>query len=134
MKPGRSRARAVALGASAWGLAGLLGCSSGTHARADGGPGSDTACPDTMFDPHNCGACGHDCGGGACQNGACVALAPGVLATGQGQPGAVVVDDTNVYWANAKPPAILACAKAGCANAPTVLAQGAWGPPTDLVL
>jgi hypothetical protein len=63
----------------------------------DSGP---SPCLTTTFDPHNCGSCGHDCLGGACQNGTCVPLPPGVLASGQLTPSSIVVDATNVYWVN----------------------------------
>src|SRR5580704_16226260 len=53
------------------------------------------ACVDTMTDPHDCGACGHDCLGAICLSGAC---RPVVLASGQAQPIALVVDATNVYF------------------------------------
>ncbi len=46
-------------------------------------------------DPHNCGACGHDCLGGACSASTCQ---PVKLATGSG-PTALAVDANNVYWA-----------------------------------
>ena len=88
-----------------------------------------------QFDPHNCGACGNDCMGGACQAGACVPLPAGALATGQLSPTSIVVDANNVYWVNEGlvtaspsltsnqlgPVQILKCAKSGCNNNPTVL-------------
>jgi hypothetical protein len=101
---------------------------------ADAPAGS--GCGGMRFDPHNCGACGNDCMGGACQAGACVPLPAGVLATGQLSPTSIVTDATNVYWVNeGMPPLasssqptslgpvqILKCAKSGCNNSPTVLA------------
>ena len=53
----------------------------------------------TLYDPHNCGACGHDCLGGACDAGVCVPLPAGVLASGLIAPVSVAVDATNVYFA-----------------------------------
>lgn len=68
-----------------------------------------------MSDPHNCGACGHDCLGGTCTSGVCSAtpLAGGVAKTG-GQPFVVatllavdagtqsglsiVLDQGTLYW------------------------------------
>jgi hypothetical protein len=99
-------------------------------------------CGDPQTDPHNCGGCGHDCGGGACTAAACVPLPAGVLATGQHTPSGLVVDATNAYWidlgiyhpsgggpkvlgsfAGAE---VMKCAKSGCGNRPTVLATGDW--------
>jgi hypothetical protein len=103
---------------------------------------SDGACGDTQFDPRNCGTCGHDCMGGACEGGTCVPLPPGVLASGQVSPSSIVVDDTYVYWINEgtgpvpqqAPPSgpagfgvtpiglhVMKCAKTGCNNNPTIL-------------
>ncbi|HEY1957770.1 MAG TPA: hypothetical protein VGH28_19250 [Polyangiaceae bacterium] len=93
---------------------------------------------DPQSDPHSCGTCGHDCGGGACEAGQCVTLPPGVLATGQHAPVAVAVDDTNVYWLNRGTYVslgpklasiyqgdgqLMKCALAGCNNHPTVVAD-----------
>jgi hypothetical protein len=74
---------------------------------SDGSPdGSDAdlpdvivhPCTDTTGDPFNCGACGHDCLGGACSVGRCL---PFVIANEPGEPTALAVDDTHVYWTNA---------------------------------
>lgn len=94
----------------------------------------DGGCGDPQTDPHNCGACGNDCDGGACDAGACVPLPEGVLATGQLGPIAIAADGTNVYWlshgaqdnygkAGVKTfgAQVLACAATGCGNHPTVL-------------
>ncbi len=40
------------------------------EAGGDGG-GEGSACGDTSTSPQNCGACGHDCGGGTCAAGVC---------------------------------------------------------------
>jgi len=102
------------------------------------------ACGDVDTDPHNCGACGHDCDGGACLVGSCEPLPAGVLASGQHTPFGIVLDEDNVYWLNrgAYSPAtrsygraqLMKCAKAGCGNAPTVLASGLWTGMTRLAL
>jgi hypothetical protein len=52
-------------------------------------------CLETSSDPANCGRCGHDCQGGACNAGACQ---PVTLST---QGGAfIAVDSANVYWSS----------------------------------
>ena len=52
-------------------------------------------CVDLQTDAANCGACGHDCMGSACQAGICE---PVVLAQGEFDPIRIAVDDANVYW------------------------------------
>ena len=109
-------------------------CFGGIEAGADGGCG----CVDLSTDPHNCGQCGHDCSGGACQAGACIPLPAGVLATGQHEPIAIAVDSSNVYWLNLgylvgpggklgfyyEGGQVMKCAIGGCGNSPTVLGSG----------
>jgi hypothetical protein len=46
-------------------------------------------------DPKNCGACGHDCLGAACNSGVC---APATVANSLNRPVAVVIDATRVFW------------------------------------
>ena len=55
-------------------------------------------CTSTFTDPFNCGACGHDCLGGACNAGQCQ---PFVIAIEPGEPVGLAVDATHVYWTNA---------------------------------
>lgn len=93
-------------------LVSSLGCARGGHATADVAASGPAECP----------------------GGACGPLPAGVLATGQGSPGALALDETSVYWANASPPAILKCDKRGCGDALIVLAKGTWPPVGRLVL
>jgi hypothetical protein len=100
---------------------------------------------DTQSDPHNCGSCGNDCNGGACESGVCGPLPAGILATDQMAPIAIAIDSANVYWLNEGPfsgpggkiggdyPAgqVMKCAIAGCGNNPTILASG-WRQPGGL--
>lgn len=48
-------------------------------------------------DSRNCGACGHDCGGGDCAGGVCQ---PVVLAQASGKPTDVAIDEVYVYWSS----------------------------------
>jgi hypothetical protein len=57
---------------------------------------TDVCPPSTTSDPNNCGACGHRCWGGACVASKCQ---PTEVASGQHEPGDIVVDGNNVYWA-----------------------------------
>lgn len=65
-------------------------------------PGSESYCAGTCVDlagdGANCGACGHDCGGGACSAGQCQAL---VVASGLGEPRVVALGDGELFVATA---------------------------------
>jgi hypothetical protein len=56
--------------------------------------GTDAPCSDTSNDPHNCGACGHDCQGGSCANGTCQAC----VLVPQGSVYSIAIDDTDLYF------------------------------------
>jgi hypothetical protein len=49
----------------------------------------DGSCTDTNTDPNNCGACGHNCLGGACVAGQCQ---PVILSANQSQPTFLTLD------------------------------------------
>jgi hypothetical protein len=87
-----------------------------------GTPGD--ACVDTGSDPHNCGACGHDCEGGACSDGVCQ---PFALATFDADANYLAVDAANVYWTN-DDGTVMQCPLDGCGSSPIVLASEQPGP------
>src|SRR5262245_36022291 len=83
-------------GTSAAGAAGNgVGGAAGTSAAGAGGAGPCSG--DLTTDPMNCGACGHDCQGGACKNSACQIV---TLAANEDNPVGVAIDADEVYWTN----------------------------------
>lgn len=88
------------------------------------GAADASACVDTKSDPHHCGACGHDCRGGACQDGACQ---PVLVASGITQPNALRIADGAVYWLATMTDSydvstVMGCAPGGCDRGPFTLA------------
>jgi hypothetical protein len=92
------------------------------HGECTGcGPGQTACngvCVDLSSSPQNCGACGHDCLGGACVSHACQ---PVVLTSGQDLPTGIAVDETNVYWVNYFGGTVVTIPKGG--GAPVILAE-----------
>jgi hypothetical protein len=68
---------------------------------SDGSGASNPCGADLQNDPRHCGACGHDCLGGACAVGRCQAVVVYVIPSGAGAvdtPVALAVDATSVYF------------------------------------
>ena len=63
---------------------------------SDGGVDASCVGIDASGDPKNCGACGHDCFGGACKAGACQ---PATVSTNEDVV-ALALDAVNLYWLN----------------------------------
>jgi hypothetical protein len=61
-------------------------------------------------DPKNCGACGHDCEGGACTDGVCQ---PFALVGGEGTCNQIRLTATDVFW-TALGKGVDGCPKTGC--------------------
>jgi hypothetical protein len=89
------------------GQPGACGVATGATCAA---PAAGDCQADVTRDPRHCGACGHDCLGGACVASAC---RPVVLAKGQ-EAAQIALDDAFAYWTNpAEGGRILRVARAG---------------------
>ncbi len=118
-----------------------------TYPTPDAGPcsnepdgGTDGGCgyAQVATDPHNCGQCGHDCDGGACQSGVCGPLASNVLATGQHcspttlspAPTAtgLTVTSQGIYWTAEYDDQLQSCPLGGGAGSPSLFATNLGGP------
>jgi hypothetical protein len=90
--------------------------SGGAPPDAHVAPGGEACSGDLSSDGHNCGACGHDCLGGACQMGACrpVKLADAF------DPLAIMVDHKYVYWGDSREHTVIRLPKDGSGMADVV--------------
>lgn len=66
------------------------------------------ACVDALRDPLHCGACDNDCGGAACENGACGDL---TLGTALAVPDAVRLSGDRAYWIDTAGTGVVASAR-----------------------
>jgi hypothetical protein len=97
-------------------------------AGAESSTGDGAAChAQVLYDPKNCGRCGHDCLGGTCASGICQ---PVVLALGQSIVDGIAADGDNVYWTSRLHGTINKASVTGGPSLPpiTVLAKGRVGP------
>jgi hypothetical protein len=108
----RNRLAVVLLASAlAGGCTDVLGVEDRSYAgpAGSGGGGGAGGCDNTDDDPQNCGACGHDCLGGECVDGACQP----VLITALPNPdddGELIVEpgpDGRIVWARYRRPGII---------------------------
>jgi hypothetical protein len=102
----------------------LFQCASGfADCNGDGRDGCEAA---LASDPHDCGACGHDCQGGACTAGTCQPIVVGPSGVGSDfYPSPLAVDTAAAFWfANTD---VASCAKSGCSKASLVSTGGLAG-------
>jgi hypothetical protein len=72
------------------------GCEDQRDAAASGGGGGDASCDaDLQSDAKNCGYCGHDCLGGACQDGTCK---PVTIVSGNMNVVQLAAHGPDLYW------------------------------------
>jgi hypothetical protein len=90
------------------------GATTSGGAAGDGGAAACDPAADHSSDPLNCGACGHDCLGGACEAGACQPVA---IWTGGVAP-VIFIDDLYVYWIKGLPRSEHQCPAADLVRAP----------------
>lgn len=90
-------------------------CENGTVACGD-------ACADFTKDTKNCGACGRDCLGGACESGVCQSV--NLFTSATGAPYGIAVDSTNVYFTTVKEGSVYRCPKLSCVGSVTAMATG----------
>lgn len=81
----------------------------------------DAPCVGTPTDPHNCGACGHDCLGGGCANSVCE---PFILANSV-FPASIVSTGGSLYWVDqAVTGNVWTCTIADCGSTVHSIASG----------
>jgi hypothetical protein len=96
----------------------------GPDGALDGGHDVQACTSDAATDPHNCGACGHDCGGGACEGGRCQAYA---IVTGNDGPYGIAVNKGIVYFTSIDD-TVEQCTGDDCMNTLTQMTSGQQFP------
>jgi hypothetical protein len=91
---------------------------------ADGAKEAHACTPDAASDPRNCGRCGHDCMGGACEGGVCQAY---VLATDPAGTYGVAVNGGVVYFTSIDG-TVQKCTADDCAMTLTQMTSGQGTP------
>ncbi len=114
--PGGGAGGAIGVGgASGAGAAGAVVTCAGTETACD------ARCVDLAVAKTDCGACGHDCGGGDCQLGACQPVAIDLKTTQVVSN--VAIGPSEIYFStsSAAPYGLFACPHEGCTLAPRQL-------------
>ena len=109
-------------------LVSSLGCGGTSAAPIDCKAGQTACggkCVDVSSDAQNCGACGRDCLGGACQANVCQVA---TVAQPGGDPYGLALDSTSVYFTTVTTGNVYSCPLAGCGASPTTLATGLQSP------
>lgn len=101
----------------------ISSCTTG-YADCNGNPGDGCEIPITTST--DCGRCGHDCGGGACSNGACQ---PQTLVSGIDTPNGMDVDANGIYFT--VDGMVDGCPLSGCASG--VASIGVFGNAGPIV-
>lgn len=112
---------AAAGSAGAAGIPGDAGGAGGAGGCGVGKLSCGASCIDVTSDPANCGACGHDCQGGACQGGRCQ---PVTLESKQSQPEGIAVDADHLYWVEYGTDHIMMADKSGASAADLLYLSG----------
>jgi hypothetical protein len=82
-----------------------------------------TTCVDLSTSPTDCGACGHDCGGGTCAAGVCQPVAVADAGDLLDAPAALAVNGSAIFWSERT--RVRSCPLPdGCVATPTVIATG----------
>jgi hypothetical protein len=79
---------------------------------------------DAASDPKNCGACGHDCQGGACTDGVCQAF---LVGNADASASSIAANANGVYWVTKNGTQVVSCPTGGCVGSPSVLAGSLTG-------
>ncbi len=98
----------------------------GDGTTAPGTDGGTDACAtaDFMTDPRSCGACNHDCVGGACAAGVCQ---PFRVSKADASASSIAANGNGVFWVTKSGSQVLSCPAGGCPSAPAVLAASLNG-------